>query len=153
MTGHPYTKGQVCLSRRDTFSVDGNTTTDVNIVVNRDLLTSIGLPNGSPIPNVPTGPGGALGTPGGSVPRPDFGADSYSMVFRLSDVKGTDHFEDRPPPTQTCPLSTGDQQCVLQPAVGTYFKQLNPDEPDHLKDSETVQQRDTTITMQWDLTR
>jgi len=30
---------------------------------------------------------------------------------------------------------------------------LNPDEPDHLKDSETVQQGDATVTTKWDLTR
>jgi hypothetical protein len=142
MTGHTIQKGQACFYRRDDFTADAtDLPIDLNILVARDLLT---IPNFQ-VPGLPAPPQG--------VPAPPnlFGADTYTFTFRVPDVKGNDHFEERNPPG--CGPVTGDRAySLLIPGV-QLAKPLDPQNPDHLHDTDVVQQGPATITTEWDLTR
>jgi len=156
--GHTYSKGQACEYRRDTFNLTGDTTIDLQLLFNSDMTGGF-LPPGVSIPNVPNmpnipgfGPAGGAGNASAA----DFESNTgYSMIIKSGTLKGTDAWEESTasgdPPK--CTVKSGSSDWQYQPTFGLFQKQLDPNDPDHLKDSDSSSQGPDEIRVAWDLTR
>ena len=147
MAGHLYQTGQGCFSARDTYAVDADATPEVSILVSRDLNS---IPGFTP-PAAPSLPAGVSLPPNVPAPPNLLGGDTYTIVFTVPSVTGSDHQEQRTEPG--CRLSTSDHSFPFTAAGGTLAKPLDPKQPDHLKDSDTTTQGPAKVTTAWDLTR
>jgi hypothetical protein len=154
--GHMYAKGQACEYRRDTFTAVADTTADLTIEINMDIANVLSLPPGVSLPNISNIPGAPGGAGSPNVPLPDFGGpNGYQMIIKVTSVKGTDEWEESTasgiPPK--CTVTRGTKDWSFAPAFGLYQKQLDPNDPDHLKDSDSSSNGRDEMRVTWDLTR
>ncbi len=146
-TGHTISPGPGCQLRRDDISIDQkDVPVDLHIIMANDIaVPGFQLPSPASI-----APGVALPQ---NVPSP-FAGDTYTFIVNLGPVQGTDHFEQHDnTPQGGCITTTGDSQFVPSLAGYTVAKPLDPNDKDHLHDTDTQQAGPYTTTWEWDLNR
>jgi hypothetical protein len=146
MTQHSTSRGQGCYLRIDDVKIDQkDVPVDLHILVANDLSTIPGF-------QIPTLPALPQGVP--ALPNP-LGQDTYTLILTLPPLTGTDTFEEHNPTAQGgCPVTRGDHPITLSPLAGTQIaKPIDPNDRDHLHDTDTQHANGSSVTWDWDLSR
>jgi hypothetical protein len=153
VTGSGYTqsRGPGCQLRRDDVSIDQkDVPVDLHIIMANDLAVP-----GFQVPSLPSP--SQIVPPGVNVPSnvpSPFTQDTYSMILTLPPMQGIDHWEQHDNTIQGgCTTTRGDLPFIPSLGGTTIAKPLDPNDKDHLHDTDTQQAGQDTITLDWDLSR